>query len=201
MRARTAMIVISLALLGSTWVAADDQADELILAASQGDIDGLTWVLNEGADPNAIGKQGTIALVEAVRNRWYPAVDRLLDAGADPDIRDQYNNPVILMAARRGDLDVVQALIAAGAFLEGRDTDGVEFVSNQAGVTALWVAARWGMTDVVRVLLDAGADPKVQDYDGIPAWAAARSNGYVEIYDMLDAAGATQVDDGDDGPL
>jgi len=201
MRARAILVVLGLAMLGLTRVAADDRADELIQAAANGDIDGLTWILNEGADPNAAGENGTIALVEAVRNRWYPAVDVLLDAGADPDIRDRYNNPVILMAARRGDLDVVQALIAAGAGLEGRDTDGVEMVSNQAGVTALWVAARWGMTDVVRVLLAAGADPSVQDYDGIPAWGAARSNGHMEIYEMLDAAGATVPKYGDDEGL
>jgi ankyrin repeat protein len=48
----------------------------------------ISSLLTYGADPNAQDKNGTTPLHRAVRNRCSAAVGRLLEAGADPDIRN-----------------------------------------------------------------------------------------------------------------
>ena len=50
------------------------------------------------ADPNAQDKNGTTPLHRAVRNRCAAAVARLLEAGADPDVRNRRGSTVIQLA-------------------------------------------------------------------------------------------------------
>ena len=169
--------------------AADEMGDRLIEMSTRGRLIEVRFALEQGADPDYRNADGTTSLLEAVRNRWYPVVRLLLDSGADPDIRSDRNDPAITYAAAMGDLDVTQALIEAGADVEARDTDGIEQLTSESGVTALWIAARRGMVDVARVLLEAGADPATHSADGDAAWAVAKGYGHEEIYQMLVDAG------------
>lgn len=89
-------------------------------------------------------------LIAAVRGRDTTGALRLLDAGADPDARDDASGLTALMiAAGQADALTVRVLIAAGADVLTAD--------RRAGATALHKACQGGSLDVVRALVEAGA--------------------------------------------
>src|SRR5215472_6312865 len=73
----------------------------------------------------------------------------------------------IMYAAANGDLELVRALIKAGANVK---------LANQFGTSAITEAAIIGSAPIIDELLDAGADPNFRTPDGeTPLMAAARS--------------------------
>ena len=82
-------------------------------------------------------------------------VTRCLEAGADPNARDEWGaTPLHYMAQLDGLAETIEALASAGADLEAR---------NEWGYTPLHTA-RTG--EVVTALLEAGADPNARDDEG-----------------------------------
>jgi ankyrin repeat protein len=76
-----------------------------------------------------------------------------LDAGGDDvdaTARDRWGSSLLYYAAGKGDLELVEALLARGAELDR---------SNDAGNTPLMLAAARGHLEVVKRLLAAGAAP------------------------------------------
>jgi phosphate transport system substrate-binding protein len=72
----------------------------------------------------------------------------------------------LLLAAKQGDLDEVQALLDRGLPVTTTDKDGT---------TALHMAARWGRDVVATILLDRGAPINAMDRDGLaPLHVAAK---------------------------
>ena len=85
-------------------------------------------------------------------------VQALLDAGADPDARDEDGDTPLHMAATSTP-EAVQALLDAGANPNARDEDGR---------TPLHSAGLFSRNpEVVQALLDAGADPKARSEAGL----------------------------------
>jgi ankyrin repeat protein len=82
----------------------------------------------------------------------------LLDAGANPDLEDNYSKRTPLAwAAGTGWAAAVQLLLEAKAEVDPQDT---------AGITPLAWAACNGHLDVVEILLAAGANPNLRDLKG-----------------------------------
>jgi ankyrin repeat protein len=75
---------------------------------------------------------------------------RLLDAGADAEAPDRTGESPLLLAARAGEPDIVEALLENGAEVDARDP--------HFGQTALMVAVREGRLEVAQRLIEAGAD-------------------------------------------
>ena len=126
------------------YVAADGSHHEVVRLLLQG-----------GADVNLRSWHGT-ALNCAVRSRNASSVELLLEAGADPDTRDEKDTPVILEAARVSETNdscptaqFVKLLHKYGAKLTARD-------ASQS--TLLHVAAEACNLDVVQMLLGEGFD-------------------------------------------
>lgn len=96
-------------------------------------------------------------------------VTLLLDRGVD--VAQRAANPFRVQALHSAvvaaDIEVVRALVDAGAEVDARQ---------QAGVTALMGAAAGGSVDLVRLLLAAGADVSLTDDAGLTAvdWANDR---------------------------
>jgi RNA polymerase sigma factor (sigma-70 family) len=75
--------------------------------------------------------------------------------------------PPLVLAASRGDAEMVRMLLARGA-----EVDGGCGCPN--GETALWIASRCGHEDIAQALLAAGADPDRQNRAGFRPAEAAR---------------------------
>ena len=108
----------------------------------------LRLLLASGADPNARGRGGGTALVNAVGR-----VRLLLDYHADPNLKNADGGTPLMQAVRKnyvgpGTAEIIQRLIAAGA-----DPNA----SDNAGMTATGVAALSGNTDVLPLLNALGA--------------------------------------------
>lgn len=92
-------------------------------------------------------------------------------------------------AARRGDLDALEAALEAGADVNEVRVRMAAWV--EAHETPLFLAAREAHPDVVRVLLGAGADPNVRCLEGGTALTIAAARfGTADILRLLLAAGA-----------
>ena len=135
----------------------------LCMAAKVNHLEILRILLQNGADVNLRSWHGT-ALNSAVRRSDATSAELLLDAGADPDSRDENDNPVIFEAATvpktNGSLpaaQIVKLLHKHGANLKVRD-------NSQS--TLLHVAAEACNLEAVEMLLAEGLDPDVVDNTG-----------------------------------
>ena len=74
----------------------------------------------------------------------------LLDAGANPDVRDSYGDTLLTVAADSApNPKIIKALVDIGMDVEARNNDGM---------TALMMAARWNSLRIVKTLLEVGAN-------------------------------------------
>ncbi|HEY9142707.1 MAG TPA: ankyrin repeat domain-containing protein [Arenimonas sp.] len=120
-------------------------------------------------------------LFEAIDAADAGAIAHLVAAGADVDEVDLqgFQATPLAYAAGRGAVDMVRALLAAGA-----DPDAAAFTP------PLVEAAGAGFTDIVGILLEAGAGVDSQDESGLSALAIAAANGFSGIARQLLEAGA-----------
>jgi uncharacterized protein len=96
-------------------------------------------------------------LVDAVFLSDADDVRRLLGEGANPDARDDDDQPALMMATADGNRDLVRLLLEAGAETSLRDGDGW---------TALDVAVYRKTLDLVWLLLQYGAKTSAMDDTG-----------------------------------
>ncbi|MFY0577195.1 ankyrin repeat domain-containing protein [Cystobacter fuscus] len=132
--------------------------------AERGGLDVLMALLEHGADVNAwnVGRDVTPLLV-AVSEGQQAAVEALLKAGADPNVRSSEGDTPLRACAGVGELGIASLLLGEGAARTINEWGG------QAGYTALGLAASRLDLPMMRLLLDAGADPRAPDEDGLPA--------------------------------
>lgn len=97
---------------------------------------------------------GSLELVRAVLAGDLVGAGDALRAGADPNAKDPLGYPPLCLAAGRGQPQMVELLLTAGADPLLPDT--------RMGASALHKAAQSGVIDVARLLLDRGAFINVQ---------------------------------------
>jgi ankyrin repeat protein len=156
-------------------------------------------------------------LIRAVRQKDLAEVERLLQAGADPNadkVAGFEGRPPLFHAATFGYTDIAQELIDKGANADYGAAQGavtplmiaslngaastVELligsgasVNARAGAsTALTEAMRRGYPEVIALLLAAGADPDVPMEDGSTPLCYAKSHNYTDAERLLREAGA-----------
>jgi len=95
--------------------------------------------------------------------------------------RDVPDEPPLMLAALRGDMDAVDRLIAQGTAVN--DT-------NRAGGTALMTAAIQGHSEVVRLLISKRATVNAKNNKGWTALMYAAWNGHTDVVKTLLAKGA-----------
>jgi ankyrin repeat protein len=129
----------------------------LLVAAKEQDWQKVTALLNSGnEDVNATQEDGATALAWAVHWDHRDTVERLLEAGADPGIGNDYGITPLFLAAKNRSISMVKTLLE----VEGGADPNTTLWS---GETLLMTAARSGFIEVVEVLLEHGADLNVRE--------------------------------------
>lgn len=135
----------------------------------------VDMLLAKGADPNNPNNP----LVTATRYGKGPAALRLLEAGAKPDAHGgDYCYP-LHYAAKRGETDVLRALVARNVDVNVRD---------RSGQTPLHYAAAYGSAIAVEFLLTQGAQTHIEDDQGRTALALAEENDEEQVVKLLQGA-------------
>jgi ankyrin repeat protein len=126
-------------------------------------------------------------LFEAARDGDAVKVRDLLQAGAGANELIEDGTTALMVAAYRGNKEIVELLVGRGAPIDAQDKDGC---------TALMRAAWQGHTEVVGLLINQGAAVNIQDQSGEDALMNAAQRERIDIVKMLLAAGAdiTQKD-------
>ncbi|KAH3735339.1 E3 ubiquitin-protein ligase MIB2-like [Dreissena polymorpha] len=139
----------------------------IVLSAIYGHYGAMRSLLQAGCNINAANKHGLTALHYACHKARGFQV--LLDAGADPDVRDNDNITPILMAASEGFDVVVKALVEAKC--------DVNIPNNSVKKTALHILSFKGHTECINALVFGGADINACDvYKRTPLWYAIHNN-------------------------
>lgn len=129
----------------------------------------MTALLRLGANPNPVDSKGRTVLHFAADRGYIAAITPLVDFGASIDRRCQfgeYHFAALDIAACKGRLNVLKALIKRGA-----DVNGVDAHES----TALHAAARHDQKSAIHVLVDAEADVEAADSLGCTPLHAAAS--------------------------
>jgi ankyrin repeat protein len=144
---------------GATWPddaageaasAADPRAVRLMDALREGDGPALRTMLQDDPDAaNLKGTGGSTPLMYAALYGNADSVQLLLEAGADPNIRNDAGATALLWAV--DDRDKTRLLLQAGADANARSNDG--------RTPLLSATSRVGSAEVVKLLLDHGANP------------------------------------------
>jgi ankyrin repeat protein len=123
-------------------------------AAKHDDLEIADRLLRAGADFGVINRMGVRPIQLATVNGSAAMIERLLEAGEDPNavLTPTFEN-VLMLTAHTGNAEAVQLLIDHGA--DVNSTQARDF-------TALMFAAAEGHADVIEVLLANGADPGMQ---------------------------------------
>ena len=131
---------------------------ELTEAAASGDLETIEELLAKGVDVNLSDSSANTALIWASERGHLQVVKRLLEIEiVDIDARGYLGASALNRAARRGNLDILQCLVKAGAKLD---------VPNDKLQYPLHFAAFKQHPDIVKLLLDSGANPRVLDRKG-----------------------------------
>jgi ankyrin repeat protein len=122
------------------------------------------------------------AYENCIKERNLKGVLLFLEAGFSPDARDAHGVPMVCLAARSGDRDVVNALLKAGADVNAGPRD--------RGGSALIDSAMGKFPDIGADLLVAGADVNVKSRDGQSALIFSVGLDDMVFMEMLLKAGA-----------
>lgn len=142
--------------------------------AKETDVNKRYPVLSSGID-------GHSALLVAARDGLAAALERLLQAGADMRIVDEYMHATPAhKAAYMGHADVLRVLAKSPAFAFIIDEQGP-----YNGYTALHDAAWHGHLEAAEVLLECGANPLLKGHDGCTALDLAVKSGNTQLADRL----------------
>ena len=129
-----------------------DGTTALHWAASTGDVEMAELLIHAGAQVNVANRYGVSPLSLAAGHGSAPIVQALLRGGAEVAFADQHladGQTVLMLSARSGSVEAVQALVEHGG--------AVNAAESRTGTTALMWAAAADQPSVVRALLKAGA--------------------------------------------
>jgi ankyrin repeat protein len=157
-------------------------APPLTAAIMMNRLDVVQKLLDSGESPDESDDEGQTPLIYAGTRGDLKALELLLQYHAKPNLRSGPEGDFAMLAAARfGQTEAVQRLIAAGADVN---------LSSNRGRTPLHCAAEGGYTDMAKSLLNAGANVEVEAVGGATALVAACFNGNTDIVKALLEHGA-----------
>lgn len=184
--------------------------DDFFIAINRDDPRTVRQLLERGFDPNTRSPQGQHGLYLALRD-LSPGVARvLLDSPqTQVDIRNLDDETPLMIAALKGQADMVQRLIAREADVNktgwtplhyaatGGNVDVIRLLldahayidaESPNGTTPLMMAARYGSEDAVKLLLEAGADARLRNQSRMTAQDFALGVGRDRLAELIAAA-------------
>lgn len=150
--------------------------------AAQGDSRMVELFLEAGMPVNVQdAKRQVSALHNAASQGHLELVKKLIDKGANPNLKDWNGYTPLINAAFASQQKVVEYLLAHGAKVD---------VVPVSGPTALIAAIQRGSAEIVTALLHAGANPQLPSAAGISPAQAAELSAHNELIAQL---GGTEV--------
>lgn len=131
---------------------------------------------NESIQDNSFfGKDKNSALHVAIKNNCKAAALKLIQYGANPAYRNRNGVTPLVLAAQKGDLDVIIALLEHGA----------NPCESNGHSSALIEACHFGNYDIVKILLEKGAFINQKTLSGTTALMRASQEGHTNIVKLL----------------
>ena len=184
---------------------------EDFFAAIQQDNPGvIRQLLNRGFDANTVDPKGQHGLYLALQQPSPKAAQVLLDwPKTNVNVLNANGESPLMLAAIKGDLDMVAALIKKDADVNKTGWTPLHYAASKGhlaimnlllenhayidaespnGTTPLMMAAQYGTGPAVQLLLDAGADPLLKNQQGLTAIDFARRASRTESIDLIAAA-------------
>lgn len=161
-------------------VAADEASSvSFFRAVGTDNASGVKHELERGLSPNLLGEQGQTALFLAIRDDSPRVQEVLLNwPGIDLNLPNKAGETPLMIAALRGNLDMVKRLLALGAAV------------HKEGWAPIHYAATGQSAEAVALLLQAGAPIEARSPNGsTPLMMAARYGAETSV-DLLLAKGA-----------
>jgi uncharacterized protein len=159
----------------------------LHVATFFGNHDAMRILAAAGADPNALESDFYDMLTIAAVANDLETLKLALELGNRADnVTSVYDGTALIAAAHLGHVEIVQALISAGAPL-----DHINNLHWTAVIEAIVLGnggARHSAT--LKALVDAGANVNIADREGKRPLQMARERGYEEMIELLEKAGA-----------
>lgn len=163
----------------------------LHLATSKSAGAAMKALLSRGAS-NETPPYVTTPLHKAAMDDLTLAAKILLEAGVDPEVKNEEHNTALIIASQKGNRRMTRLLVDHGASIEAK---------GRHSHTAFFVAAFMGNLEIVKILLDAGATPEAKNSrretaviaivnnkgDGLPVPSGRRR---VEMLELLCERGA-----------
>ena len=165
--------------------------DDFFKAIKIDDAPTVQALLARGFDPNTPDPQGAHALHLALAENNFKVVRVLLSSSQTRvDPRNKQDETPLMLAALKGDVSMVQALVARGADINKPGWAPLHYASTKGsvpiirelldkhayidaespnGTTPLMMAAMYGTPEAVKTLLEAGADPTLKNNLGLSA--------------------------------
>ncbi|MCJ2166324.1 MULTISPECIES: ankyrin repeat domain-containing protein [unclassified Pseudodesulfovibrio] len=165
----------------------DRQAQQLALAASEGDLEYIDKLLAQGADPNAAGRSGITVPCWVLYHPNKEGFRRLLEHGADPNIiwegRKGYSDELSLIHVAAWQSPIIGTDYLEMIFEIGRGNPNL-VVQNYRTQPLLW-ATRPSQADAFAVLYCYGADIHFKDGGGYTFLYRASLENYELAYFLL----------------
>jgi len=143
----------------------------LHFAAAEGDLAGLTRLINEGADIEAKDANGHTALHWAASQGKLDCLNKLLENGAILEAKDNSGKTPLHFAVMHGKIDCLIRLIKGKADIEAKDAEGL---------TPLHYAALEGEVACLKKLLEEGADIEAKNKNSLTALHYAAAKGKLD---------------------
>ncbi|WP_298211032.1 ankyrin repeat domain-containing protein [Acidovorax sp.] len=189
---RSALAAMALGLLASH--AQAGAYEDFFVAILRDDGDAITALVRRGFDPNTRDPKGQVGLTIALQNSTNKAFAALLASRrVNVEARNAQDESPLMMAALKGNVEAVKALIARDADVNKTGWAPLHYAASAGspqhvaiialllenhayidatspnGTTPLMMAAHYGSNDAVQYLLQEGADPTLKNQLGLTA--------------------------------